>query len=175
MDSGSQSLSCVHGDLCIVRRRDRPAISTSAPVRRTTRQVCTAGHCASALIGIASFSGMRLPPRTSLVRGDQRAGSLRVLDAIFQGLRGEAAEDHRMNGADARTGQHGVSRLGNHRHVDAHPVAALDAARAQRVGQAADCLVQLGVGNVLAVGGVIPFPDQRRLSLRGPAGGDRYS
>jgi hypothetical protein len=55
----------------------------------------------------------------------------------------EAAEDDRMDRADARAGQHRIGRLGDHRHVDGDAVALLDAVLLQHVGEAADMLVQL--------------------------------
>jgi hypothetical protein len=52
---------------------------------------------------------------------------LRILDALGQFGRGEAAEDHGMDGAEAGAGEHGDGGLGDHRHVDHHAVAAADA------------------------------------------------
>ena len=74
---------------------------------------------------------------------------LAILDAAGERIRREAAEHHGMDGADARAGEHGVSRLRNHRHVDGDAVALLDVAVAQDVGEAADLVVQLLIGDVL--------------------------
>jgi hypothetical protein len=79
--------------------------------------------------------------RAALVGRDDRA-ALCGLDAVLQRLGGEAAEHHRVNGTDARAGQHGVGRLGNHRHIQADAVTTADAARAEGVAEAADFLVQ---------------------------------
>jgi hypothetical protein len=40
-------------------------------------------------------------------------------------LRGEAAEDDRMDRAEPRAGQHRLQRLGHHRHVDDRDAVAL--------------------------------------------------
>src|SRR5665811_556811 len=53
-----------------------------------------------------------------------------------------------MDGADARAGQHGVGRFGDHRQVDGNPVAASDALRLEHVRHAANVLVQLAIGDV---------------------------
>ena len=52
---------------------------------------------------------------------------LGVVDPRRQLLGGEAAEHHRMDGADARAGEHADDRLRNHRHIDQDPVARRDA------------------------------------------------
>src|SRR3546814_14001671 len=52
----------------------------------------------------------------ALVGGDDAVG-LAVLDASGQRVGREAAEHHRVDGADAWAGQHGVGLLGDHRHV----------------------------------------------------------
>ena len=48
---------------------------------------------------------------------------LSVVDTGRELLGGEAAKHHRMHGAYARAGEHSDDRLGNHRHVNQHPVA----------------------------------------------------
>ena len=57
---------------------------------------------------------------TARGENDLRLG---VVDAGCKLLGGEAAEHHRMNGADPRASEHGDDRFGNHRHIDQHPVA----------------------------------------------------
>ena len=68
-----------------------------------------------------------------------------------------------MDGADARAGEHGVGRLGDHRQVDGDAVALLDVAVAQDVGEPADLVVQLLIGDVLGLVGIVAFPDDRGL------------
>ena len=74
---------------------------------------------------------------------------LAILDAAGERIRREAAEHHRMDGADARAGEHGVGRFRNHRHVDGDAIALLDVAIAQDIGETADLVVQLFIGDVL--------------------------
>ena len=88
---------------------------------------------------------------------------LAVLDAAGERIRREAAEHHGMDGADARAGEHGVGRLRDHRHVDGDAVALLDVAVAQHVGEAADLVVQLLIGDVLGILRIVAFPDDRGL------------
>ncbi len=84
------------------------------------------------------------------VGGDDQARA-RVLDAIADGIEGEAAEHHRMHRADPRAGLHGDDRLGNHRHVDHDAVAATDAQLLEAVGEPANLRVQLPVGQAAHV------------------------
>jgi len=95
--------------------------------------------------------------------GSDHGLAVGIEDTILQRFGREAAEHNGVNRADAGTGEHGVGRLGNHRHVDADPVAFLYAARLQHVSQLTDLFLQLAIGDVLAVGGIIPLPDQRGL------------
>ena len=74
---------------------------------------------------------------------------LAILDAAGKRIRREAAEHHGMDGADAGAGQHGVGRFRNHRQIDGDAVALLDVAVAQDIGEAADLVVQLLIGDVL--------------------------
>ena len=98
----------------------------------------------------------------AFVGGDHHL-RLAIDDASCQGLGGEAAEDHRVDRADAGAGEHGDHGLGDHRHVDGHYVAAVHVLPAQGVGELADLLVELAVGDFLVVGGIVAFPDDRHL------------
>jgi len=98
----------------------------------------------------------------ALVGGDDDIRS-RILDAAGERLGREAAEHHRMDGADARAGEHGVGRLGDHRQIDGDAVAALGAVLFQNIGEAANLFVQLGVGDVARHRRVVAFPDDRGL------------
>ena len=102
-----------------------------------------------------------------------------VVDARRQLLGGETSEDHRMNGADARTGQHGEERLGDHGHVDNDPVALADPQIPQHSGQRADLVEQLRIGDAVfgaRQGAVIddrvlrPAPARHMAVHRVPAG-----
>ena len=71
---------------------------------------------------------------------------LGVLDAVRQLARREAAEDDGMDRSDPRTRQHGHYRFRDHRHVDDHSVAALDAVFEQHAGKLRDLIAQLPIG-----------------------------
>ena len=108
------------------------------------------------------FQRHALAAAQPLVGGDDDVG-LRVLDAARKRLRREAGEDHGMNGADARAGEHGVGRFRDHRQVDGDAVAILDAMLFQHIGEAADLLVQLTIGDMARDGRVVALPDDRGL------------
>ena len=78
------------------------------------------------------------------VAGDQEA-AVAVDDAVGDGRGREAAEDHRMNSADAGAGEHRDRQLRHHAHVDGHDVALLHAEAPQRVGAAGGLREQVGV------------------------------
>ncbi len=85
----------------------------------------------------------------------------RVVNPFGQLGGGEAAEHHGMDGAEPGAGQHGHHRLRHHRHVDHHPVAALDAEASQRAGQTGRAVAQLGISETLLPAGERRIPDQR--------------
>ncbi len=68
-----------------------------------------------------------------------------------------------MDGADAGAGQHRHRDLGDHRQVDRDPVALLDAPGLQHIGEPADRLVQLAIGDVAVLGGIVALPQDRGL------------
>ena len=79
---------------------------------------------------------------------DLRAG---VVDACAQAVCREAAEDHRVDGAQARDGEHRGDRLGDHRQVDRDPIARHDTEAREHVRDAFDLVGQLGVGHAALV------------------------
>ncbi len=95
------------------------------------------------------------------VGGDEDFG-FGVGDAVGQRRGAESAENHGMDRADPRAGQHGDEQLGNHGHVDGYAVAGVHAERFQRVRELADALVEFGVGE-LKRGAVLGFPKERGL------------
>src|SRR5450830_1374462 len=100
------------------------------------------------------FQGQTLAAAQLFVGGDDGHGA-GVDDALLQGLGGKAAEDDGVGGADAGAGLHGGHAFDRHRHVDDDPVALLDAARLETVGEFADALVQFavaGAGDAAVVG-----------------------
>src|SRR5205814_348699 len=88
------------------------------------------------------------------------------------------AEDDRMGRADSGAGEHGDGGLGDHRHIDGDAIALLDAELLQPVGEFADVVFKLLVGDAAdfrtptpalprSTGGGrrerLAFPDDRRL------------
>ena len=111
-----------------------------------------AGDAGRALDGDVGLGLERedLAPAVAAVGGDEDLG-LRVVDAVGEGRRREAAEDDAVRCADASAGQHGDDGLGDHRQVDVDPVAPLDPLGLQDVGEALHIRQQLGVGDDPAV------------------------
>ena len=102
-----------------------------------------------------------------------------VVDARRQFLGGETAEDHGVDGADARAGQHGEERLGDHGRIDDDPVALADAQIHQHGGERADLVEQLRIGDaplgacqgaVIDDGVLRPAPARHMAIHRIPAG-----
>ena len=114
---------------------------------------------ASSTAGLSADGGAAA---VAAVGGDDDLG-LAVLEAGGQRVGGEAAEDHRVRGADAGAGQHRDDGLGDHRHVDRDPVAGLHAELGERVGGLRDLVLELGVGDVAAVVGRLADPVDRDL------------
>jgi hypothetical protein len=61
-------------------------------------------------------------------------------------VRRKAAEHDRVDSSEPGAGEHRDHGLGNHRHVDDDAVAALDALRRERAGEARHLVAQLAVG-----------------------------
>ena len=64
-----------------------------------------------------------------------------------------------MDRADPRTGEHRHSGFGDHRHIYGDAVAFADPARFHHIGKFADFFMQLAIGDMAAVGGLITFKD----------------
>ncbi len=99
-------------------------------------------------------------PPAAVGRDDQLR--LGVVVALGHGVGGEAGEDDRVCGPDARTSQHGDGGLGNERHVDGDAVAGLDAELLEGVGELADFAVQVLVAQHARIAR-LAFEDDRRL------------
>ena len=93
-----------------------------------------------------ALEGCGRPASEPSVGSDHHPG-LGVEDPVPQRVGREASEHHRVDRADAGAGQHGHHQLGDHRHVDGHPVAPADPEAAQHVGEAADVGEQPAVGD----------------------------
>ncbi len=83
-------------------------------------------------------------PRSSIRRHNQRRSG--IVNARRHAVRGKTAKDHRMDRANARTGQQGYLRFGNHRHIDQYAIATLHAQRQQHGGHNVDFIMQLAEG-----------------------------
>ena len=81
-----------------------------------------------------------------LVGGDDERCA-RVLDSILQALRREPPENHRVSGADARTGLHRDHTLDAHGHVDHDAIALADTLGLQSICETTGALQQLAVGH----------------------------
>jgi hypothetical protein len=86
-------------------------------------------------------------------------------DAVAHALRAEAAEHHRVRGADAGAGLHGGHAFDAHRHVDDDAVTLLHAARLQRVGELAHLGQQFAVADLGDLA-VVGFEDDGRLATQ---------
>src|SRR5690606_26784123 len=87
-----------------------------------------------------------------------------VLYTIGNRLRREAAENYRMNRADARAGQYGYSQFRHHSHVNTYPVSFLHAIVLKHIGKIAYLLMQLLVSEYpKMLFGIIGFPNNSRL------------
>ena len=82
---------------------------------------------------------------------------LGVVDAGGEFARGKAAEHDRMNGADARAGEHADRRLRHHRHIEDDAVALADAEIAQHGGE------HLRLGHQAVIGDGALDPGERRI------------
>ena len=87
-----------------------------------------------------------------------------VVDAHGQLRRRETAEHHRVHGPQPGAGEHGDERLGDHRHVDHHPVALGHALGGQSARETGHFVAQLGVGERLQGLGDRAVVDHGRLA-----------
>jgi hypothetical protein len=70
-----------------------------------------------------------------------------VVGALANRVGREAREDHRVDRADARAGEHRDHGFGNHRQVDRDDVALADAERGEHVRGLLHVAVEVGVGD----------------------------
>ncbi len=86
------------------------------------------------------------PARLNAAGGRQDRLRLGVVDARCQLMRREAAEDHRVDRAEPRAGEHGDGSLRDHRHIDDNAVALFDAQIAQHRGEQRHLVPQFAIG-----------------------------
>ena len=152
------------------RRRSRPArraatASSQSRSRPRSSSASSIGRCRttqrsgfdSTMSIAASSSGLYGDDAPGLDPARRRDDDLRpgVVDPARELVRREAAEDDRVDRAEPRAREHGDHRLGHHRHVDDHAIAALDAQRASAPGEARDASrsSRIGEGRVVSVTG----------------------
>jgi hypothetical protein len=87
-----------------------------------------------------------LSPAPGAVRGDEDL-RLGVVDPVAERIRAEAAEHDRMRSSDPRAREHGDRQLRHHPEVDVHSVALAHTQRAETVGEAADLVEEVAVGD----------------------------
>jgi len=85
------------------------------------------------------------------------------LNSVSQGVGAEAAEDDAMDGADAGAGQHADGQLGDHREIQADTVAFFYSQPFENIGEFADFLVHLLIGDGPVFAGFVAFPLDRDL------------
>ena len=104
-----------------------------------------------------------LPTAAPFIGGKDHT-TLAVNDTVTKGLRGKASEHHRVDGADARTGEESGDGLPCHGKVDSDGVALLDTNGFEYIGKAADFVQQFSIGDLAASAWLISFVDDRGLS-----------
>ena len=87
--------------------------------------------------------------------------SATVIDTIGQCACRKPAKDHRMNGAQTSGGQHRVSRLRDHWHVNDDPITLFYPEFGQCIRQATDLFIQHLIRDVLRDLQVLALPDNR--------------
>ncbi len=81
-------------------------------------------------------------------RGGEDEMGAAIVDAGRELARREAAEHHRMHRPDAGAGEHGDQRLGDHGHVDQHPIPGLHAEIANDRRERLDLAFKFRVGEL---------------------------
>ena len=92
-------------------------------------------------------------PTIRPVLGDH-GGALGVVDAVDEGVGGEASEDDGVDRTDAGAGEQGDGELGRHSHVDGDPVTLPDAEAFEDVGELLHFDVEFGEGKLADFAGL---------------------
>src|SRR5215212_7410353 len=101
-----------------------------------------------------------VPPAHPSVGGHQYPRP-RVVYALGQVVRGEAAEDDRVDGPESRAPEHGEDCLRNHRHVDHHSLPTSNAELPKYRGERVDLGVKLPVGVGVLLARLRGYVDER--------------
>ena len=109
-------------------------------------------HVAGNLAGFVRihFERHQPPAAHAFIGGDEEFG-IAIGDPACQGFWAEAAKHNRMHRANARAGEHRISGLNNHRHVDGDAVALLNAHAFEDIGKFTNRRMGLFVGDLVAL------------------------
>ncbi len=108
------------------------------------------------------FQRHRRPAAPGFVLGNQHLAP-HVLEPPAERVGGEAAEDDRMRGTEARAGEHRDRELGDHPHVDPDRRSLPHAERLQAVREADDFGLEIGEGELAPVVLRLALPEVRDL------------
>ena len=109
-----------------------------------------------------SLERYRAAAPETLISGDNTI-AVAIVDTVSERIGRETTEHNGVDCANTRAGQHGISRFGDHRHIDRDPVALGNALGLQYIGHAADLAVQLAIGDQFRIVRIVTFPDNRGL------------
>ena len=68
-----------------------------------------------------------------------------------------------MNGANARAGEHGIGRLGDHRHINRNTITLTNTLLFQHIGEAAYFFMKLAICDFRCLIRLVTFPDNRNI------------
>ncbi len=111
-----------------------------------------------------NLGGNSFPTAAPFVRRKDDA-ALAVIDAVTKSLRGKASKYDRVDSTNARTGEKGSDSLPCHGKIDRDGITFLDTKGLEYIGNAADLMQQLGVGDLAAFGWLISFIDNGALII----------
>ncbi len=152
--SGSHHISAVRMRRC--HQRSRPSVMSAKASSLILER----------FVGIALERDDAAAPIAAV--GGHEDSALRVVDAVAQRLGREAAEHHRVDGTDARAGEHRDGRLRDEREIDGDAISLLHPERPEDVGELVDLDVQIPVGEGAPVAG-LSLEHQRGLVAPGRA------
>mmetsp|Transcript_27214 Transcript_27214/g.49756 ORF Transcript_27214/g.49756 Transcript_27214/m.49756 type:complete len:380 (-) Transcript_27214:71-1210(-) len=119
-------------------------------------------HVDQRLVHVVLEVGHPAPARGTI--GSDHHLGITARNARRQCVGREARKNDGMDRADARAGQHGIGRLGDHRQIKHDPVAFAHAHAFEDIGHFTGLRVQFAVADVLCpVLRAVGFPDDRRL------------
>ncbi len=108
--------------------------------------------------------GLELHFVAAAIRGvlSEDGDTLRIVDAIDDGVGGKSAEDDGVDGANASTGQNGNGEFRRHAHVDGDAIALLDSKAFQSIRKSLDLGKEIAIGETPNFAR-LAFPQDGRL------------